>query len=89
VGQHVDRLVGGALRVDAQLQVGQRIEPVAVGPVLADQDLRPKLAQQRRDDRVEGAQPGRIAGPGGQRDVDGGSLGAGPAGLGGQAGIGE
>jgi hypothetical protein len=42
----------------------------ACRPVLADQDLRPEPGQQRRDDRVGGAQPGSIAGPGGQRDVD-------------------
>jgi hypothetical protein len=30
---------------------GQRIPPLRVGPVLADQDLRPEPAQQRRDDR--------------------------------------
>ena len=70
MGQRVDRGTGGALPVDAQLQAGQRISPVRVGPVLADQDLRPEPGQQRRDDRVGGAQPGSIAGPGGQRDVD-------------------
>jgi hypothetical protein len=47
----MDRGMSGALRVDAQLQAGQRIQPVRVGPVLADQDLRPEPAQQRRDDR--------------------------------------
>ena len=36
VGQRVDRGVGGALRIDAQLQAGQRIEPVGVGAVLAE-----------------------------------------------------
>ena len=70
VGERVDRGMSGALRVDAQLQVGQRIQPVRVGPVLADQHLRPELAQQRRDDRVEGAQPARIPGPRGQRNID-------------------
>ena len=70
VGERVDRGVSGALRVDAQLQVSQRIAPVRVGPVLADQHLRPELPQQRRDDRVKGAQPAGITGPGGQRDVD-------------------
>ena len=70
VGERVDRGVGGPLRVDAQLQVGQRVEPVRVGPVLADQHLRPELPQQRRDDRMEGAQPAGVAGPGGQRDID-------------------
>ncbi len=34
MGERVDRGVGGALRVDAELRVGQRIEPVRVGPVL-------------------------------------------------------
>ena len=66
----MDRGVGGALPVDAQLQVGQGIQPVRVAAVLADQHLRPELAQQWRDDRVEGAQPASIAGPGGQRDID-------------------
>ena len=51
VGERMDRGMSGALRVDAQLQAGQRIQPVRVGPVLADQDLRPEPAQQRRDDR--------------------------------------
>ena len=37
--------------------MGQRIPPVGLGAVLADQDLRPEPRQQRRDDRVEGAQP--------------------------------
>ena len=50
--------------------MGQRIEPVRVGPVLADQDLGPERPQQRRDDRVKGAQPACVAGPSGQRDVD-------------------
>jgi hypothetical protein len=68
-GQGVDGGVGRALPVDAQLQVGQRIEPVRADPVLADQDLRPEPPQ-RRDDRVEGAQPAPVAGPGGQREVD-------------------
>ncbi len=36
VRQRVQRRMGGALRVDAHLQVSQRIEPVGVGPVLAD-----------------------------------------------------
>ena len=86
VGQRMDRGVGGALPVNAQLQAGQRIQPVGVGPVLADQNLRPELCQQRRDDRVEGAQPAGITGPGGQRDIDCKPLRAGPAGLGGQPG---
>jgi hypothetical protein len=51
VGERMVRGMSGALRVDAQLQAGQRIQPVRVGPVLADQDLRPEPAQQRRDDR--------------------------------------
>ena len=62
--------MGGALRIDAQLQIGQGIQPVRVGPVLADQHLRPELPQQRRDDRVEGAQPAGIPGPRWQRDID-------------------
>jgi hypothetical protein len=66
MGTRMDGGVSGALRVDAQLQVGQRIQPVGVGPVLADQELRPELVQQRRDDRVERAQPGRIPVPGGR-----------------------
>ena len=70
VGERVDRGMRGALAVDAQLQVGQGIQPVRVAAVLADQDLRPELAQQRRDDRVEGAQPAGVTGPGGQRDID-------------------
>jgi len=49
--------------------VGQRISPVGVDAVLADQDLRPEPRQQRRDDRVEGAQPGSIAAPSGQLDI--------------------
>jgi hypothetical protein len=36
VAQRVDRGMGGALGVDAQLRVGQGIKPVGVGPVLAD-----------------------------------------------------
>ena len=59
-----------ALPVDAELQVGQRVEPVAVAAVLADQHLRPERAQQRRHDRVERAQPARVAGARGQRHVD-------------------
>ena len=62
--------MGGALSVDTQLQVGQRIQPVRVGPVLADQHLRPELPQERRHDRVEGAQPAGIPGARGQRDID-------------------
>ena len=57
--------MSGPLPVDAQLQAGQRIQPVGVAAVLADQHLRPELAQQRRDDRVEGAQPAGIPGPAG------------------------
>jgi hypothetical protein len=78
VRQRTDGGVGGALRVDAQLQVGQRIQAVGVGPLLADRDLRPERPQQRRDDRVERAQPRRIAGPRGQGDVDRRAFGGGP-----------
>jgi hypothetical protein len=42
VRERVDRGVYGALRVDGQLQVGQRIAPVRVAAVLADQHLRAK-----------------------------------------------
>jgi hypothetical protein len=62
--------VGGALPVDAQLQVGERIQPVRVGPVLADKNLRPELPQQRRDDRVERAEPAPARGSRRQRDID-------------------
>jgi hypothetical protein len=57
MGQRVDRGTGGALPVDAQLQAGQRISPVRVGPVLADQDLRPEPGQRcrRQIDRTRDA----------------------------------
>ena len=71
VGEPVDGGVRGALPVDGQLQVGERVEPVGVAAVLADQDLGRERAQQRRDDRVERPQPAGVAGPAGQRDVDG------------------
>ena len=38
----MDRGMSGPLPVDAQLQVGQRIQPVRIGPVLADKHLRPE-----------------------------------------------
>ncbi len=62
VRQLVDRGVRGALGVDGQLQVGQRVVPVRVAAVLADQDLRAELPQQRRHDGMEGAQPPGVAG---------------------------
>ena len=71
VGELVDGGVRGPLPVDGQLQVGERIEPVGVAAVLADYDLRPERGQQRRHDGVERAQPAGVAGPAGQRDVDG------------------
>jgi hypothetical protein len=70
VGEPVDRGVRGALRVDAQLQVGQRVVPVRVAPVLADQYLRAELAEQRGHHGVEGPQPPGVPGESGQRDVD-------------------
>ena len=35
--------MGDALRIDAQLQIGQGIQPVRLGPALADQHLRPNV----------------------------------------------
>ena len=69
VSQPVDRGVGQALRVDGQPQAGQRVEPVRVTAMLADQDLRLKRAQQWGHHGVEGPQPLRITGPGGKRHV--------------------
>jgi calcium-translocating P-type ATPase len=70
----VRELVNGRVRcplgVYRQPEVGQRVHPVGVAAVLADQDLRAELAQQRRHDGVERAQPARVAGACGQRHVD-------------------
>ena len=89
VRELVQFLVGGPLRVDGQLQVGQRVEPVRIAAVLADQDLRAERAQQRRHDRVERAQPVRVPGARGQRHVDRHPVRLGPAGVAGQPGAGE
>jgi hypothetical protein len=70
VGQAVQGGVGGPLRVDREVEPGQRIEPVAVAAELGDQHPRLERAQQRRDDRVEGAQPAGVPGVWRQRDVD-------------------
>ncbi len=89
VGELVDGGVRGPLPVNGQLEVRQRVEPVGVAAVLADQDLRVKGAQQRRDHGMEGPQPGRVAGAARQGDVHGPPLGAGPARLRWPAGAGE
>ncbi len=70
VGEVVDRGVRAPLRVDGQLQVGERVHPVGVAAVLADQDGRPERAHQWGHHGMEGAQPAGVPGPGGQRDVD-------------------
>ena len=65
VGQVVNRGVRCALRIDGQLQAGQRVEPVRIAAVLADQDLRLERPQQRRHDGMEGTQPSGVRGPAG------------------------
>ena len=79
VRQPVDHGVRHPLRVDRQVQVGQRIEPVRVAAVLADQDVRAEGAQQVRHHGVEGPQPAGVRGPSRQGHVDRGPLRAGPA----------
>ena len=55
VGKVAHRYVRGALTVDRQPQIGQRVEPVRVGAALTDDDLGTEGTEHRRDDRVEGA----------------------------------
>jgi len=62
VRQLVQGLVRSPLAVDGQLQVRERVEPVGVAAMLADQDLRSEPAQQRRYHRVERAEPAGVAG---------------------------
>ena len=80
------KLQGYRCRAGAGLAVGQRISPVGVAPCWLTRICSREPPQQRRDHRVEGAQPGSIAAPSGQRDIDRRPLRAGPAGLGGQPG---
>jgi hypothetical protein len=71
----------GALTVDAQRQVGQRVVPVRVAAVLADQQLETERPHNRRHHGVEGPQPARVPGAGRQRDVDRRPVGMRAAGL--------
>ena len=89
VREAVQGVVRRALAVDGQRQVRERVEDVAVAAVLADEDVRPELLEQRRDDRVERAQPSRVGGARGQRDVDRGALRVGTTGVRGEPGAGE
>ncbi len=70
MSQLMHHQLGASLPVDAELKVGQRVKPVAVAAVLADQHLWPEGAQQRRYHRVERPQPASVAGARGQRHVD-------------------
>ncbi len=79
VGEVVQGEVGGALAVDRQLEVGERVVAVGVAPVLGHQHVGGELAQERRDDGVEGAQPAGVAGAGRQGHVDGRADGVRPA----------
>ena len=65
-----------ALTVDAEHQVGEGIKLVGVAAVLADEDVGPELAQERRHDRVERPQPSSIVGAGRKCDVNRRPLGA-------------
>ena len=89
VGQVPHGQVAGPLPVHGQPQVGQRIQPVRVGPALAEQELRPELPDHRRHHRMERAQPPAIVGTGRQRHVHRSAFGAGAAGLGREAGTGK
>jgi hypothetical protein len=65
VGQRVDRGVRDALPVDRQFEIGERIAPVRIAPMLADDQLRAEFPQQRRDHGVKGPQPAGIPVPAG------------------------
>jgi hypothetical protein len=89
VRQPVQRGVAVAVRVDAQGELGQRVEAVGVAAELGDQDLRLEGPHERRHDGVERAQPADVAGARRQRDVDRGALRRAVAGLAGEAGAGR
>ncbi len=78
-----------ALGVDGHLEVGERVAPVRVAAVLADQHLGTELTQQRRNHGIEGAQPARVPGAGRQRDVHRRAVGVRAAGLARAPGTGE
>jgi hypothetical protein len=65
--------------------VRERVEEVAVAAVLRDEHLRLEVLEQRRHDRVEGAQPPVVADARRQRHVDGVALGLGAADVGREA----
>ena len=70
MGKLVYGFVRHPLAVDRQREMGQRVKEVAVAAVLADENLRRPRFDERRDDGVERAQPGVVAGPRRERDVD-------------------
>ena len=69
VRQVMQRLVGAALGVDGDGQVGQRVVHVGVAAVLADEHVGGEGPHQRRHDRLDGAQPRGVAGARRERDV--------------------
>lgn len=64
VGEAVDERVGDSLSVDGDGEVGEGVGVVGVAAMLADQVLRLELAQQRRRDGMQGAEPPGVAGAG-------------------------
>ena len=69
VREVVQRLVGAALGVDGDGQVGERVVHVGVAAVLADEHLGGEGPHERRHDRLDRAQPGGVAGARRQGDV--------------------
>ncbi len=70
MGELVYGFVRHPLAVDRQREMGERVKEVAVAAVLADENLRRPRFNERRDDGVEGSQPGVVARPRRERDVD-------------------
>ena len=75
VREPVQRGDRGALAVDGQLQVGERVLVVGVAAALGDEHVRAEGAHRARDHRAERAQPAGVVGARRQRDVDRGALG--------------
>ena len=73
-GEVADGRGGLALAVHADVQVGERVKPVRVAAVLADDHFRFERANELGHDGVEGPQPPGVNGAGREGDVHGAAL---------------